>query len=297
MPVGASPCRDIELRLLLLRQLDLHPEELRPAPGSWRKLMASITPAALDNRVSELREALGVEAVRHIARRCPHVLQLTTERILSRLADLNLRLGLPRHQLVAAVCRFPGLLSLTSEAAGGRVALLVQQLGKSEDFVLAMVVSQPVLLCLSRATLSYRIGLLHEAGSMLPGIWGAELTSAAPSTLGRLLRCSDPVLSRLTWTYLRTANNGRKFHRIRSMSTICCQPAARWHRENPLFREWLEAGERDRREGRVAPWPGWWRGTPPAEVDWWRGASGQLTTTTTSGGQLTPEEEEEDEED
>nr|BCL66103.1 cleavage and polyadenylation factor 6-related protein [Volvox africanus] len=273
LPVGASPSRDMELRTLLLRELQLLPSQLKPPTGSWRKLMASTTPAVLSVRVSELRDALGTEAVRCIARRCPHALQLTTDRILSKLADLNVRLRLPRSDLVKIVCRFPAMVGAAPEAVGARVVLLVQELDKSEDFVCAMVVSQPVLLGLSTATLRHRIGMLHEAASALPSKWGLELSTAGPSTLGRLLRCSDTVLSRLTYTYLRTATNGRKFHRIRTMATICCQPAAKWVRENPPFLDWLAGGEEDRQAGRLTPWPGWWRRTGKSveDVDWWLG--------------------------
>ncbi|GLC44779.1 hypothetical protein PLESTB_001215600 [Pleodorina starrii] len=271
LPAGACPARDVELRAVLLRHLDLQPEQLSPPPASWRRLMASTTATALGGRVSELCAALGPDAVRHIVRRCPHALQLTTDRILSKLAELNLRLRLPRSALIGAVCRFPALLGAAPGAVGERVALLVRELDKPEEFVVSMVVSQPVLLGLSPATLKYRIGLLHEAASLLPK-WSSELSDCAPSSLGRLLRCSDPVLSRLTYTYLRTATNGRKFHLLRSMATICCQPAARWHRDNPLFLEWLAAGEEDRREGRVVRWAGWLQqGATPGEVDWWAG--------------------------
>ncbi|GIM02144.1 hypothetical protein Vretimale_6805 [Volvox reticuliferus] len=275
LPMGASPSRDLELRTLLLQELKLNPSQLKPPTGSWRKLMASMTPAALSGRVSELCDALGTEAVRCIARRCPHALQMTTDRILSKLADLNVRLQLPRSDLIKIVCHFPALMGTAPEAVGARVVLLVQELGKSEDFVRTMVVSQPVLLGLSTTTLRHRIGLLHEAASMLPNKWGLELSTAAPSTLGRLLRCSDTVLSRLTYTYMRTATNGRKFHRIRTMATICCQPAAKWIRENPPFLDWLASGEEDRRAGRVMPWPGWWRRTGDSveDVDWWLGPS------------------------
>ncbi|GLI62905.1 cleavage and polyadenylation factor 6-related protein [Volvox africanus] len=273
LPVGASPSRDVELRTLLLRELQLLPSQLKPPTGSWRKLMASTTPAVLSGRVSELRDALGTEAVRCIAQRCPHALQLTTDRILSKLADLNVRLQLPRSDLIRIVCRFPAMMGTAPEAVGARVVLLVQELDKSEDFVRAMVLSQPVLLGLSTATLRHRIGLLHEAASALPSKWGLELSTAAPSTLGRLLRCSDTVLSRLTYTYLRTATNGRKFHRIRTMATICCQPAAKWIRENPPFLDWLAGGEEDRQAGILTPWPGWWRRTEKSveDVDWWLG--------------------------
>nr|BBC28458.1 mitochondrial transcription termination factor [Yamagishiella unicocca] len=271
-PPGSNPSRDLELRTLLLRQLELRPEELRPPRASWLKLMESMTARALAGRVAELREALGLDAVRRIARRCPHAMQLTPSHILAKLADLNLRLRLSRRQLLAAVCGFPSLLGSSPEAVGARVATLVQQSGRSDEFVSAMVVSQPVLLGLSPATLSYRVGLLHEAASLLPNNWGSELTSMRPATLGRLLRCSDLVLQRLIYTYLRTATNGKKFDRIRSMATICCQPAARWNRDNPLFAEWLAAGEADRSWARTQRWPGWYQ--QPGGVDWWEGAVG-----------------------
>jgi hypothetical protein len=109
-----------------------------------------------------------------------------------------------------------------------------------------------------------------------PARRGVELSAAAPSSLGRLLRCSDVVLSRLTYTFLRTATNGRKFHLIRSMASICCQPSRRWHSDNPPFLEWLGQGEEDRRMGKVEPWGGWLRGAPPNEVDWWEGTSSGL---------------------
>mgnify|MGYP001807386527 CR=1 FL=1 len=42
-----------------------------------------------------------------------------------------------------------------------------------------------------------------------------ELSEMAPGTLGRMLRCSEEVLNRLTYTYLRVSTNGKKFHDIR----------------------------------------------------------------------------------
>jgi hypothetical protein len=67
----------------VMESLRLAPARLPPPPPSpppllcsWRKLMASMTPAALRCRVAELRDALGADAVRHIVRRCPHMLQM-----------------------------------------------------------------------------------------------------------------------------------------------------------------------------------------------------------------------------
>jgi hypothetical protein len=54
----------------------------------------------------------------------------TTDHILAKLADLNLRLRLPRNKLIDAVCRFPNLLGAAPHTVGARVALLVQELGK-----------------------------------------------------------------------------------------------------------------------------------------------------------------------
>ncbi|GFR43234.1 hypothetical protein Agub_g4293, partial [Astrephomene gubernaculifera] len=253
---GALACRDLELRTLLLRHLGMEPEELRPPSASWQRLLASMTPASLAARLAGLEEVLGREAVRHIARRCPHIMQLTPRMISSKLAALNTQLQLPRAQVLQAVCRFPSLLGTDPGAVGGRVALLGALLGKSPEFVSTMVASQPVLLCLAPATLRHRAGLLQEAASLLPNKWGAELRTLAPSTLGRLLRCSDTVLQRLLYIYLRVSQNGKKYGNIFSMSTICCRTAAAWNWEYPRFQDWLADGERDRRSGAVTQWPG-----------------------------------------
>ncbi|KAG2426387.1 hypothetical protein HYH02_014814 [Chlamydomonas schloesseri] len=251
--------REAELQVMLQRELRLKPTELRPPPSSWRQLRDGAAPETLRARVVMLKDALGLEVVRRMAQRCPHLLHWHEATLLSKLDDLTLGLGLSRQQLLGAVLAYPRLLQSAPNTLLARVALLQAELRLPLKTITAMVAAQPPLLCMSPSTLRLRADLLHEAASLLPQ-WRHELSRMAPSTLGRMLRCSEGVLNRLVYTYLRVSTNGKKFHEIRSMKRITTIPAAEWHEKNPLFQEWLDNGARDRASGIIVQWDGWWRG-------------------------------------
>ncbi|KAG2429219.1 hypothetical protein HXX76_010989 [Chlamydomonas incerta] len=256
--------REVELQVMLRRELRLKPTELRPPPASWKQMRDGAAPETLRARVVALREALGLEVVRRMVQRCPHLLHWHEATLLSKLDDLTLGLGLSRQELLGAVLAYPRLLQSAPDTVLARVALLQAELRLPLKLATTMVAAQPPLVCMAPSTLRMRADLLHEAASLLPQ-WRRELSDMAPGTLGRMLRCSEAVLNRLVYTYLRVSTNGRKFHEIRSMKTITTIPAAQWRDKNPLYQEWLDNGARDRASGALVRWDGWWRG-PHAHV-------------------------------